>query len=203
MASAQQFRLLLVCTANECRSVFAASALTSQAVGFAWAVASAGTEVVAGTAACGLTGLADSEHRSRPVSAELVSAADLVLSMERQHRTRIAEVLPAARRRSFTLVEAVRFAEIVAASLVGERPSGDFQALLPADWSRAAEADRLRWLVSEMHEARSYFDPVQGDIADAHGDNAPPHEHVFNEITAGVEQLTRAISRVMAHGAGS
>lgn len=203
MASAQQFQLLLVCTANECRSVFAAQALSAHEVTAAWAIASAGTEVVAGTSACEQTGLADSAHRSQALVAELLAASDLVLSMERQHRTRVAEVQPAARRRSFTLTEAVRFADIVAASVESGQPKGEFAAQLPADWVRAGESDRLRWLVAEMHEARSYFDPIQGDIPDAHGDNCPPHDQVFGEIAAGVEQLTRAIARVVTHGAGS
>lgn len=198
MVAEQRFRLLLVCTANECRSAFAVSTFSGEGVAADWVMASAGTEAVPGTAACVETGLADGSHQSQGVARDLVLAADLVLAMERMHRTRVAEVAPAGRSRAFTLVEAARFAEIVADSLERSAMVGDFRAQPVSGWDSLSPTAKLRWLVGEMHEARSYFDPIAGDIPDAHGDNCAPHQQVFSEIESGVNRFALAVERVLA-----
>lgn len=87
-------RLLVICTANQCRSpmaeVMARSLLRDR--GIAAEIGSAGTDALDGikaTDGAAITvrklGLDLSHHRSRTVTAELVESADLVLAMERRH----------------------------------------------------------------------------------------------------------------------
>lgn len=200
MSSVQQFAVLLVCTANECRSPYATARLSEQPIAAGWRLLSAGTEVIDGTGPCEETALANSYHRSQSLTRELIASVDLVVGLERMHRTRAAELLPAARSKAFTLSEAVRFSQIIANGLEAGERQGDFQVMLPTDWSQLKQVEKLKWLVGEMHEARHFFDPEPGDIADAHGDNGATHERVLGEMTAGVEQFAQAVTRVLAFG---
>jgi sulfate adenylyltransferase len=108
--------VLFVCTANICRSPFlelyARAHLASPGVAFA----SAGTHGLDGhamsdemaTEAAGSWGLDPSGFRSRPLSADLVDAADLVLTVERRHRDLILAEHPYAGGRVLTLGQAAR-----------------------------------------------------------------------------------------------
>ena len=91
---ARPLRLLFVCTANQCRSplgeVIARGELAVRGVDAL--IGSAGTHAVDGAPATDQTQMVAKEYRadlsghlSRPVTRELVSAADLVLCMEPAH----------------------------------------------------------------------------------------------------------------------
>lgn len=122
-------RILLLCTANQCRSPMAEVILTDIAArrGLDVTTRSAGFSdegVEATDSACRVVaklGLDLRAHRSRRCSPAHLDSADLVLTMERSHLFHIAEMSPAAIARSFTLVEFAR--------LVAETPrSGEFRA---------------------------------------------------------------------------
>jgi protein-tyrosine phosphatase len=111
-------RLLVVCTANICRSPMAQSMLVHR-LGPAWQVASAGTlarpgqpmtpmaaEVVAAR------GIPLVEHRSRRLEPALVEAADLILTATREHRAAVVGMVPRALRRTVTLRELARLARL-------------------------------------------------------------------------------------------
>ncbi|PXY27850.1 low molecular weight phosphatase family protein [Prauserella muralis] len=115
-----EFRILFVCSANVCRSPFAelltrrllAARLGTAAARFA--VSSAGTRAVAGEpvdpvlredlVTWRLERLAN-RFRSRAISVDAVRGADLVLTVERPHRSFVAELDPTAVRRAFCLRE--------------------------------------------------------------------------------------------------
>lgn len=89
--------ILFVCSANQCRSPMAEalfkSILDDAGVLSNWRVASAGTWAEDGVPATDLArqvmrerGLDIEEHRSQPVSGELLAEFDLVLVMEDRHR---------------------------------------------------------------------------------------------------------------------
>lgn len=87
-------RLLVVCTANQCRSPMAEVIARDLAArrGIEVAVRSAGTGAIDGVpatdGACMTVrklGLDLTDHLSRSVTAELVASADLVIAMEQQH----------------------------------------------------------------------------------------------------------------------
>jgi len=70
-------------------------------------------------------GLDLSGHRSRPMTAEMLVAADLVVGMERRHVREAAVLVPDAWPRAFTLPELAR-----RAGVAGPRPEG----VSVADW---------------------------------------------------------------------
>lgn len=96
--SQARLNVLFVCTGNTCRSPLAALALRSELGDEASAVSiqSAGTSAAAGQPAsegsrrvAAAEGLDLSGHRSRPVTAELLRRADLVLVMSPSHRAAV------------------------------------------------------------------------------------------------------------------
>lgn len=109
------FRVLVVCTANSCRSPLVEqllrAALTEAGVDGV-EVSSAGTHAYDDRAMdrrslAVLTGrgLASRDFRSRALQRRLVETADLVLGAERAHRAAAVELAPRAASRCFTLLE--------------------------------------------------------------------------------------------------
>ena len=110
-------RILYVCTANICRSA-SAQRLLRDAVAAAPELAgvevrSAGTAAFAGSPGCTIAPAlieGPQEHRSQPLTAELVGWADLILPAARDHRPAIMELAPTSRSRTFTMRQAGRIA---------------------------------------------------------------------------------------------
>ncbi|MDR6173600.1 sulfate adenylyltransferase [Nocardioides zeae] len=169
---ADPFRVLVVCTANICRSPYLQLALQA-AAGETVEVTSAGThgfvdkEMDAEMAAQAVArGLDPAAFRSRPLTRELVAEADLVLTAEARHRTFVLEEHPAAFKKVFTVGQ---FARGVAglpdgtsprdavARLAASRPSADGADIAdpyrrgPA--AAAACADHIDRLVTEVTPA--------------------------------------------------
>lgn len=121
------FRLLMMCTANQCRSPMAEAIAAAQ-------LAERGVDAV--VASCGVLpggvppsagavramkrrGLDISTHLSHQLDSVTLDAADLIITMERRHLTTIAELSVVAVERGFTLVELDDLA-----ATVGVRPPG-------------------------------------------------------------------------------
>lgn len=179
------FQILTICTGNMCRSP-AAEALLAQA--FAneplIAVHSAGTRPALNASVdqhidvllrgCGIDA---TNHLTRPLSDKLVSHADLVLGMTKQHRSAAVRLVPAAVRRSFTLRG---FASIAAAV-----PSTEL------DPSADSPADRIRRLISLAPGYRA-LDAAE-DIEDPVGSDQATFDRVFTEIRDSVNAITKAV----------
>ena len=109
--------VLFVCTANLCRSPMAEALFRSilkqtQADWQEWKTGSAGTWALPGKPAMSYSqammkesGLDISRHRSRSISAELLDAADLILTMEASHREAIQIEFPSRSSKVFMLSE--------------------------------------------------------------------------------------------------
>ncbi|SDK50993.1 hypothetical protein [Streptomyces indicus] len=117
-------RVLFVCTGNVHRSVLAECLLARRAPELT--VSSAGTEArhVTGMDAATRSvlirfGGSAEGFASRPLTADLVAGADLVLGMEREHREAAVRLEPVAMRRCFTLKEFLRLAR----GLQGDPPA--------------------------------------------------------------------------------
>jgi protein-tyrosine phosphatase len=111
----------MVCSGNICRSPIAEQLLRARATGsgFSIQVGSAGTIAAEGEAMTGEAaqlsaryGGDPSGHTSRPLTAELVSAADLILTAARSHRAAVVSLVPRASRYTFTLNEFARLVRL-------------------------------------------------------------------------------------------
>lgn len=109
--------ILFVCTGNTCRSPMAEAIARSLIEkgrlgeeGGRWRVASAGIGAGAGAPATReavealrAMGVESTNHRSRPVTADLVGDATLIFVMTRSHQSALLEQFPEARDRVFLL----------------------------------------------------------------------------------------------------
>lgn len=116
------FRVLTVCTANQCRSPLAEHLLRAEfdERGLGWKVASAGTSAEPGIPVyppvldyLAGRGIDASGHRSRPITEELVASADLILTAGTEHRSIVASRFPEAVGRVYTLKQFARLAHWV------------------------------------------------------------------------------------------
>src|SRR5262245_12036019 len=105
------FRIVVVCTANICRSPMAEAMIrpgrraagAGVAVGRAGVCGHEGSPVAPGSvAALRSLGIDDDGHRGRLLTPAIVAAADLVLTMEDGHRAAIVAGTPEARDKTFT-----------------------------------------------------------------------------------------------------
>jgi low molecular weight protein-tyrosine phosphatase len=138
LARQSTYRILFVCTGGICRSPFAeilARHLLRERLGVVDAsrfiVASAGIEAVPGAgmhpfsraelARWGLAGVA-AGFVARPLDAETVAGADLVLTAERHQRKAVVELQPSALRTIFCLRELARLIKGVGQRTLPEDP---------------------------------------------------------------------------------
>ena len=152
--------ILLLCTANMCRSVMAQAMLSARAP--AVSVTSAGllpggqpppAEVISVMAARGLD---VSGHRSRRVTAADLAAADLILGLAREHARHAVVLLPECWPRTFTLRELLRRGLQAGPRAPGE-PLGD--------WLTRAAAGRDRRELLGIGAADDVPDPYGGPLA--------------------------------------
>ncbi|AVV40706.1 low molecular weight phosphatase family protein [Streptomyces sp. ID05-04B] len=135
-------RILFVCTGNVHRSVLAERLLaTKLPPGSALRPESAGTDAwhrfpMEDTTRAVLEELGGdgSGFASRPLTAQLMAGAPLVLGLAREHREAAVRLAPVAMRRCFTLKEFVRLAEGAAEG------GGGFEAVVAAAATRRGAA---------------------------------------------------------------
>ena len=177
-------RILLVCTANMCRSPMAQAILTSMLAqrGIAAEVISAGLlqagQPMAPEAmdALGVEGAAMGSYRSRSLVAGDVAWADLVLGMAREHVRESVVLMPEAWGYTFTLKEIVRRGE-------AHGPRGVGQLL--RSWVAEVSVDRHR---SDLLGAAKV-----DDVADPMG--GPPAR--FAETVAELRELCRRLMNLI------
>ncbi|WP_169945906.1 low molecular weight phosphatase family protein [Microbispora sp. H11081] len=172
---AETFRVLFVCTGNICRSAMAERlALAALGPGSPILVGSAGTRARAGLpmaerASEVLSRLGGDPRgfSSRPLTADAVAGADLVLAASSEHRARAVALHPRAAARAFTIPEFGALAGAVPAeSVLGHAdPVGRARALL-------AEAGALRGLVRVDRP----------DIADPYGGSCRAYREAARRI---------------------
>lgn len=229
-------QVLVVCTANICRSPAAARALRvgllDRAVGDDLvAVSSAGVYAMAGAPMCEMSEtlvsqhLAGAErdplglHASRPLTAELVESADLILTADRTHRRAVLGLSPKARTRAFTVRQAGRLATWVTAAggpldVASARAAGAVLELDPLDPLAgvpplpAEPGARLSWLLSEVDAARGMaplelvgqwaaWDP--DDIGDPHVEGDEAHPDAVAAAVGAALDVAAAIEATLKH----
>lgn len=114
---------------------------------------------------------------ARPLDADQVAAADLVLAATSQHRSQIVRLVPRALRKSFTLLEFARLAAAVAPRAVGEGPA---RLLSLADEAAAHRSLVLPWQ-----------DPL--DIDDPHGRSGRTYRRAYQQLNETARTIARAV----------
>lgn len=211
-SSAVPVRIMTVCTMNICRSPGLEQALSvaSADTGLADLVAlsSAGTNAELGLPRCPVS-ISSSDSLASPVAQPVqlpeLQAADLILTAEREHVSKLIRLDPALRTRAFPALMAARLATWVveggALSVATDKSAG--RPLDPElDWHLSQTsplpelpAERLRWLVTEMDAARGIAPTAPGtsdDIPDPHvlGDHL--HPEAARLVAQAATQLTGA-----------
>jgi len=190
--------ILVVCTANVCRSPlteFLLQDLLRNARGFETvAVGSVGTRPMRGVRMCELaaSGLEGPEaepfvhaHKSLSATQSRLRKASLILTASRSNRAAVAHILPQARTRTFTLKEAIALGE-------GFSLDGDTGAEAVRSFARYLESRRgivapvaptgiRRWLASSSSDPWS--------IVDGHNLGAKQHARTIAEVRSVVQTL--------------
>ncbi|MGN6743159.1 MAG: hypothetical protein ACTHJL_07650 [Amnibacterium sp.] len=175
--------LLVVCTANVCRSPLVQSVLSRRLAAGPLAdavVVSAGTRATPEQAMCDVSDAEAGDdgfahlHRSRPLDPAVVAAADLVVTAEREHRGAVVRSAPGSQSRVFTIAEAAALAAIAAQRVAdGEvpRPTDlrEVAALLHASRGRIPmpEPEPARRGLFRRRREEPAADPL--DLVDGHG----------------------------------
>lgn len=165
-------KVLVVCTANICRSPYMELALRAQA-GDAVEVVGAGThgftqhpmdEEMAAQARA--RGLDPTDFRSRPLTRQLVDEADLVLTAEGRHRSYILDEQPGAFRKVFTLGQFARGAQQLGdQGLTGREVVERIGANRPAADPAVDVSDPYRRGTQAAAACASYIDELVTQIA--------------------------------------
>ena len=172
--------ILVVCTANRCRSVMAEALLARglAASGAAGSVRSAGLlregdppppEVISAMAGYGLD-VAD--HRSSVLHPEALADVGLVLGMAREHVRHVVVADPAAWPRAFTLKELVRRGQQIGPGRPGESL---------ACWLARVHADRNRRALLGDSSNDDVADPIGGP-QEAYADTAFRLDHLIARL---------------------
>jgi len=174
LADEERLRILVVCTANQCRSPLTAGALSHRAAAEALPVEvfSAGIAAMFGVSATPPTiaaararGFDLTNHVSTALDFDLVRSSDLVIGLERRHVQEIVVHDPAAFARTFTLKELVR-----RGTDVGPRATGQSVSEWLAEVHRGRRAQDLLGLSTD------------DDVIDPTGSAMVDHDTVADEV---------------------
>lgn len=203
-------RLLVVCTANVCRSPLAARTLEQALQGTRYAaveVSSAGVRALDGEPMCAISAEEletddrsfATAHRARQLTTELVQKAALVLTMEREQRSSAVRLAPSSQAKVFTLREA----EGLLAVLVerGGRAPADLAALAGALHSVRGLAPLLP---AEPVKRRWWSRPIQPEdpmtIVDGHGRSPGEHTAAASTVRATADRVAASILALSGPG---
>lgn len=190
VAPPDAFTVLMVCTGNTGRSPMMEGlmrrAFATRGVDHQVLVVSAGTAAVAGTPievgaakALGELGVDSVGSTATPLSADLLAAADLVLTATHEHSAEVVRRSPAAAARTFTLRELARTVGAVEAggTARGGSPS--------AHRMRSAVAVASRTREPMPSTVPAHLD----DLADAFGASDETYRRRLAEVAASVERI--------------
>lgn len=181
--------ILFVCAANVCRSPLSEVLLRRGLEDCPEIrVESAGTHARTGAAICSLVadqlsgdGRVDDAqaHRSRPLTAELLGEATLILAADREVRSDVVRMAPQVRDRVYTLREAAYLGDGFSSDASARRVGTVSLYSMHLDGARAAKspvpARRSRWWRAQVADGR--------DIVDGHTQGAREHGRTLHDIT--------------------
>ncbi len=185
-----RFPVLVVCTGNVCRSPAAELLLRAGLAGDpAVEVSSAGLDALAGAPVDEPVarllrdrGVDPEGFRARQLSPSDVRQAGLVLTMTAAQRRAVVTAVPAAVRRTFTVLEFAGLAE-----------------LADLDGRAGAPAERIAAVLDAVPRLRAVRppaeDPAEDDVPDPYGRPDDVVAEVVATLTDAVERLLRVVGR--------
>ncbi|MGO1544577.1 MAG: low molecular weight phosphatase family protein [Gulosibacter sp.] len=181
-------RILTVCTGNICRSPIAQRLLQQQLPIAGLTVLSVGVRAIEGQpmTESGLevarrVGVEEPEsHRARQLRAQDVTAADLILTLDRTHRRRVAKLVPNASRRTFTVRE---FGALVTSMSILKVRSSVADQPYPA-----TAALQLALLKRGMQPRPQHQEDY--DVIDPYGRAFEVYEQAAGELVPAIEMIT-------------
>lgn len=130
----QTASILVVCTGNICRSPYAHTLLKTLVPGLEFS--SAGTRAVVGAAIdppvaefLKTYDISDTSHKAQQLTVELIRAADLILTMTKEHRSAVISESPSALRKSVTVLEFARLVPHITPPADATSPAGKARAV--------------------------------------------------------------------------
>lgn len=199
----QNFTILTVCTGNLCRSPLAELLFARRFEGVpSVRVCSAGTRALPGHSmpmpaqevARELGAAGASAHRAKQVTEDIVTEADLVLAMTREHRRSLVTLWPRATRRTFTIREFADLAEVTSDDDIvkqGLSLSADPAAKLRAAITATASARSNR----HRHEG-----PADDDIIDPYGRGREVYSLTALQLAPAVDGVAALLRRALHLG---
>jgi protein-tyrosine phosphatase len=174
---ADPFRILTVCHGNICRSPVAEYLLRQALPTDRFAISSAGTGAVVGWGVyeamdtlLKAQGIDAADFAARQLNFRIINDAELILTMTLRQRAWIAEEVPAAIRRTFTMREFARLAAAV----------------------RAESPDSVQAMVAAAAASRAVYALPDGDtdeIADPYGLEQSAYQEAFTAIEATIPTI--------------
>jgi protein-tyrosine phosphatase len=198
-----EYRVLMVCTMNVCRSPLMAAAFSAalpSAERAAWVVRSQGVAAVDGASMCAVAartaGVDPSDHHARSVVVPQLETYDLIVTASRAERGVLATVSAATRSRTFTLGELLALDDALRAD----------SAAAPAsvrEWARALHAHRGLVAPERPGFLGRFRAENLWEIPDVHGSSRRRHAVVLRGAVREASRLAdRARSAVGAHSLG-
>ncbi len=186
MMSGMTTRVLAVCTGNICRSPAVERLLAAGLAGTDVEVSSAGTRAVRGhpmsapmAALVEGAGASADAFVARQLTAALVRQSSLVLALTRAHRAAVVELDPAAVRRTFTLRELARLADVLGPTGTGGTAGERLAALVPAAAAARHPAPR----------------PADDDVVDPYGGPQSLYQRAFDELDDPTRRIVELLTR--------
>lgn len=192
--------LLVVCSANVCRSPLAELLLRRGLEGVSDVeVGSAGVAAIDGARMCDLAAdqcedamwrEAAAEHRSRRVTDELLQLAALVLVADREVRSDVVRAMPEIRNRVFTLRDAARIVETAPLERTSHRVGAVSRLAMHLDQHRAVRGARP----TSRGLFRSRRARELSSIADGHAAGSRRHRGALDEVAASVGTILAVLA---------
>jgi protein-tyrosine phosphatase len=126
---------------------------------------------------------APGEHRGQQLTVEHVESADLILGMERKHRSEAVKLSPRALRRTFTLRELARIAELVPNEDLTFKEGGDL-------------VENLKMLVEAAAVNRGLAVPFESPEDD---DVVDPYRRSKQTYHESRDQVVAALGKVISY----